>query len=77
MEVKIIDMDHKGNGICKYDNKVCFVPKSISDDIVDGLFKLSTVNKMAPAVVNFMLGYGAEQLGYEYQEERHCYRSVR
>lgn len=35
MEVKIIDMDHKGSGICKYDNKICFVPKGVSDDVID------------------------------------------
>ena len=35
MEVKIIDMDHRGNGICKYNEKVCFVPKSIKDDVID------------------------------------------
>lgn len=34
MKVKIIDMDHKGNGIAKVDNKVIFVPKSIPSDIV-------------------------------------------
>lgn len=34
MKVKIIDMDHKGNGIAKVDNKVIFVPKSIPIDIV-------------------------------------------
>ena len=34
MKVKIIDMDHKGNGIAKVDNKVIFVPKSIPGDIV-------------------------------------------
>ena len=35
MEVKIIDMDHRGSGICKYNNKICFVPKSIKDDVID------------------------------------------
>jgi len=35
MEVKIIDMDHKGNGIARYNNKICFIPKCLNDDIVD------------------------------------------
>ena len=35
MEVKIIDLDHKGNGICKVNNKVVFVPKTITGDLVD------------------------------------------
>ena len=35
MKIKIIDMDHKGNGIGKIDNKVIFVPKSITGDICD------------------------------------------
>lgn len=35
MELKIIDMDHKGNGIGKIDNKVIFIPKSVTGDLVD------------------------------------------
>ena len=35
MEIKIIDMDHKGNGIGKINNKVIFVPKSVTGDICD------------------------------------------
>lgn len=35
MEIKIIDIDHLGNGIGKIDNKVVFVPKSITGDICD------------------------------------------
>ena len=35
MEVKIIDIDHKGNGIARINNKVIFIPKSITGDIVD------------------------------------------
>jgi len=35
MRVNIIDMDHKGNGIAKIDNKVIFIPKCITGDIVD------------------------------------------
>ena len=35
MKVKIIDMDHKGNGIGKIDNKVIFIPKSVAGDYVD------------------------------------------
>ena len=35
MEIRIIDMDHLGNGIGKIDNKVIFVPKSITGDILD------------------------------------------
>ena len=33
--MKIIDMDHKGNGIGKVNNKVVFVPKSITGDECD------------------------------------------
>ncbi len=35
MELKIIDMDHLGNGIGKINGKVVFVPKSIPGDVVD------------------------------------------
>jgi len=35
MEVKIIDMDHKGSGIARYNNKICFIPKCVNEDIVD------------------------------------------
>ncbi len=35
MEIKIIDMDHNGNGIGKIDNKVIFIPKTITNDICD------------------------------------------
>ena len=35
MEVKIIDLDHKGNGIARINNKIVFVPKCIVGDIVD------------------------------------------
>ena len=35
MKLKIIDMDHMGNGIAKYDDKIIFVPKSITNDICD------------------------------------------
>lgn len=35
MEVKIVDIDHKGNGICRCNDKICFVPKCIDEDIVD------------------------------------------
>ena len=35
MEVKIIDLDHKGNGIARIDNKIVFVPKCVTGDLVD------------------------------------------
>lgn len=35
MEIKIIDMDHLGNGIGKIDNKIIFVPKSVNGDVCD------------------------------------------
>ena len=35
MQVRIVDMDHKGNGIGKIDNKIIFIPKSIPGDLVD------------------------------------------
>lgn len=35
MKVNIVDLDHKGNGIAKIDNKVVFVPKCIVGDYVD------------------------------------------
>ena len=33
MRVHVIDIDHKGNGIGKIDNKVIFIPKSVPGDI--------------------------------------------
>lgn len=35
MKVNIIGMDHNGNGISKVDNKVIFIPKTITGDICD------------------------------------------
>lgn len=35
MDVKIIDLDHKGNGIAKNNNKIIFIPKCIIGDYVD------------------------------------------
>ena len=35
MEVKIIDIDHKGNGMARVDNKIVFIPKAVTGDIVD------------------------------------------
>ena len=35
MKIKIIDMDHLGNGIGKLNNKVVFIPKTITGDICD------------------------------------------
>ena len=35
MRVEIIDIDHKGNGIARIDNKVLFVPKSIVGDVLE------------------------------------------
>jgi len=35
MEVKIIDLDHKGNGIARIDNKIVFIPKVVPGDIVN------------------------------------------
>ena len=35
MKVKILDIDHFGNGIAKIDNKVIFIPKTITDDVCD------------------------------------------
>ena len=35
MELKIIDMDHMGSGIAKEDNKVIFVPKTVSGDLCE------------------------------------------
>ena len=35
MEVKIIDLDHKGTGIARIDNKIVFIPKCVPGDIVD------------------------------------------
>lgn len=41
MEVKIIDIDHKGNGIARIDNKIVFIPKCVTGDIV----QIETVKK--------------------------------
>ena len=35
MQVRIIDMDHKGNGIGKINEKIVFVPKCITGDLVN------------------------------------------
>ena len=35
MKVKIIDLDHRGNGIARIDNKIVFVPKGIVNDTLD------------------------------------------
>lgn len=35
MKVNIIDLDHKGNGITRIDNKIVFIPKCITGDTVD------------------------------------------
>jgi len=35
MEVKIVDLDHKGNGIGRINNKIVFIPKTVVSDIVD------------------------------------------
>jgi len=35
MKLEIFDMDHKGNGIGKIDNKIIFVPKAVPMDICD------------------------------------------
>lgn len=43
--------------------------KEASDEIVEKLFAINTVNDLAPAVVNFLLGYGAEKLNYDYSSE--------
>ena len=45
MEIKIISMDHLGNGIGKIDNKIIFVPKSVSLDQVDIEYLESLINK--------------------------------
>ena len=43
--------------------------KKCSDEIVEAVFKLETATNMAPNVVNFVLGFGAEQVSYEYAPE--------
>ena len=35
MKLKIIDMDHFGKGIAKDNNKVIFVPKTVTGDVCD------------------------------------------
>lgn len=35
MKVEIVDIDHKGNGITRINNKIVFVPKSIVGDYLD------------------------------------------
>ena len=35
MQVRIVDMDHKGNGIGKIDKKIVFIPKGITGDLVE------------------------------------------
>jgi len=43
--------------------------KPVADELVNEVFSLSTVNNLAPAMVNFLLGYGSDELGYEYSKE--------
>lgn len=43
--------------------------KENSTEIVNALFKLDTANELAPAVVNLILGVGAEQVDYTYTDE--------
>ncbi len=43
--------------------------KQASNDIISSLFGVKTVNNLAPALVNFLLGAGAEELGYDYSNE--------
>ena len=40
--------------------------KESADQIVSKLFAINTVNNIAPALVNFLLGFGAEQLEFDY-----------
>ena len=59
MEVKIIDMDHLGNGIAKDNNKVIFVPKTVTDDICDidiyKKYKKYDIGKVNKILVNSSL----------------------
>lgn len=43
--------------------------KENSNAIVDAVFKLNTANEMAPNIVNFLLGFGAEKADYDYSDE--------
>ncbi len=39
------------------------------NEVVEAMFKLNTANEMAPHIVNFLLGMGADQLTYEFADE--------
>jgi len=43
--------------------------KENTNEIVEAMFKLNTANEMAPHIVNFLLGMGADQLTYEFVDE--------
>lgn len=43
--------------------------KQASNDIITSLFNVRTVNNVAPALVNFLLGAGADKLEYDYSDE--------
>ena len=43
--------------------------RAASDEIVEKLFAINTVNNVAPALVNFLLGFSAEKLDYNYSSE--------
>lgn len=43
--------------------------KEVSTKIVDEVFSLNTANNVAPAMVNMLLGAGADQLKYDYTTE--------
>jgi len=43
--------------------------KDAVDDVMESVFALKTVDGLAPAMVNFLLGEGASRYGYEYSNE--------
>lgn len=43
--------------------------KQNSTEVIDAVFKLNTATDMAPSIVNFLLGFGADQINYGYSDE--------
>ena len=62
MEVKIIDMDHLGNGIAKDNNKVIFVPKTVTDDICDiDIYKKYKISSNSIIYIYFQVSVNVNQ----------------
>lgn len=53
-QVTIIDMDHQGRGIGKIDNKVVFIPNTLTDEVVEINIVSNKKNYSEGEVINFI-----------------------